>query len=467
MSDHLDPRMPSREHCVLRAMLEHQTGVRPEQVFAVFPDGDAWTYRQMRELAVRTANGLRKLGVQQGDHVLSWLPNGPEALRLWFGLNYLGAVYVPINLAYRGRLLEHVIENAGASLMIAHADLSPRLADIQRGKLKQLVSIGAAAESGSENRTIEGLAIHPAAVLDDADIDLPALVRPIEPWDTQTIIYTSGTTGPSKGVLSSYMHLYAMSSSLLDLDDSDRFLITLPFFHVGGTMPTYKMLAVGGSLAISPHFDTQTFWTAAILLGAMVGFLMRQPARADDTEHSLRNVTIVPFNELAQQFRQRFGSNIYTHFNMTEISMPLRAARNAESVGSCGRMRPGVELRIVDGNDCEVEVGAIGELIVRTDSPWAMNHGYNNNAEATARAWRNGWFHTGDAFRVDAQGEYFFVDRLKDAIRRRGENISSFEIECEVSAHPLIREAAAFALPSSEGEDEVAVAIAPRSIRPS
>jgi carnitine-CoA ligase len=466
MSSHLDPRMPNREHCVLRDMLEHQAGARPEQIFAVFSSAHAWTYRQMRELTVRTANGLRKLGVQQGDHVLSWLPNGPEALRLWFALNYLGAVYVPVNLAYRGRLLEHVIENAGARLMIAHADLYPRLADIQRGNLQQLVAIGAG--SDAENKALEGLAIHSAAVLDDADTELPALARPIEPWDTQTIIYTSGTTGPSKGVLSSYMHLYSMSSSLLDLDDSDRFFITLPFFHVGGTMPTYKMLAVGGSLVINPHFNTQTFWstvrntqaTAAILLGAMVGFLMRQPEQPDDTAHGLRNVTIVPFSELAQQFRQRFGCDIYTHFNMTEISMPLRTTRNAEAIGSCGRPRPGVELRIVDANDCEVEASAIGELVVRTESPWAMNHGYNNNAEATVRAWRNGWFHTGDAFRVDARGEYFFVDRLKDAIRRRGENISSFEIECEVSAHPLIREVAAFALPSSEGEDDVAVAIA-------
>lgn len=464
MASHLDPRMPPIDSCVLRPLLERQVLVRPEQTFAIFADGSHWSYRQLRERVVRTANALKKLGVQQGDRVLSWLPNGPEALRLWFALNYLGAVYVPINLAYKGRLLEHVVENADAQLIVAHTDLYPRLAAIQRARLTQAVVIAAQAEPIG----IDGLTVHAAAALDVADDALPELAQTLNPWDTQTIIYTSGTTGPSKGVLSSYMHLYSMATALLDLDERDRFLITLPFFHVGGTMPIYKMLVVGGSLAIAPQFETQTFWrtvratqaSAAILLGAMVGFLMRQPAQADDREHTLRNVTIVPFNELAQQFRQRFGSAIYSHFNMTEISMPLRTQRNATALGSCGRARDGVSLRIVDANDCEVAVGAIGELIVRTDSPWALNHGYNNNAEATAHAWRNGWFHTGDAFRCDAHGEYFFVDRIKDAIRRRGENISSFEIEAEICAHPQIREAAAFALPSDDGEDEVAVAVA-------
>ena len=144
---------------------------------------------------------------------------------------------------------------------------------------------------------------------------------------------------------------------------------------------------------------------------------------------------------------------------MTEISTPLVSGPNPSPVGTCGRPRSGVDVRIVDEHDCEVEPGAVGELIVRTDRPWAMNHGYFRNPEATARAWRNGWFHTGDAFRVDAAGNYFFVDRIKDAIRRRGENISSFEVETEVGAHPAVKEAAAVAVASDEGEDEVLVAV--------
>ena len=160
---------------------------------------------------------------------------------------------------------------------------------------------------------------------------------------------------------------------------------------------------------------------------------------------------------------------MYTIFNMTEISSPIVSEPNPRVRGTCGKVRAGVQVRLVDGNDCEVAQGSVGEMIVRTDRPWAMNSGYYKEPEATARAWRNGWFHTGDAFRQDAEGFFFFVDRIKDAIRRRGENISSFEVEAEILAHPDVREAAAIAVPSPLEEDEVLAVIAPqpgRSIDP-
>ena len=145
---------------------------------------------------------------------------------------------------------------------------------------------------------------------------------------------------------------------------------------------------------------------------------------------------MVPLAEDAPAFSARFGCDIYSGYNMTEISTPLMTDVNPSPISSCGRPRGGIETRLVDENDCEVAPGAIGELILRADRPWALNHGYLGNPEATARAWRNGWFHTGDAFRVDERGNYFFVDRMKDAIRRRGENISSFEVENEVVCSP-------------------------------
>ena len=154
----------------------------------------------------------------------------------------------------------------------------------------------------------------------------------------------------------------------------------------------------------------------------------------------------MPLNDTAPQFHARFGTDIHTHFNMTEISMPIVSTANPTALGSAGRPRAGVEVRLLDENDCEVPVGTVGEMAVRTECPWAMSHGYAGNPEATATAWRNGWFHTGDGFRRDADGNFFFVDRLKDAIRRRGENISSFEVESEVLAHPAVREAAAVAV---------------------
>jgi crotonobetaine/carnitine-CoA ligase len=228
------------------------------------------------------------------------------------------------------------------------------------------------------------------------------------------------------------------------------------------------MLIHGGSIAMVDAFDTDTFWdtvrsrgiTTSILLGVMGGFLLKRPPRADDKNHPLRTCTYVPLNETARQFHERFGTDVYTHFNMTEISQPIVSASNPNALGSAGQPRPGVEVRIVDENDCEVGVGEVGELVARTECPWAMSHGYAGDTAATAAAWRNGWFHTGDGFRRDAEGHFYFVDRLKDAIRRRGENISSFEVESEILAHPAVREAAAVVVKSELAEDEVMAVIA-------
>ena len=457
-----DKRIPAPDACVLRPLLERRAAETPDKVFARFADGAEWTYRQMLQIAERTAIGLQALGVKQDDKVLSWLPNGPDAIRAWFGLNWLGAVYVPINLAYKGRLLEHVVENSDAKLIVAHADLVGRLADINRAKLEAAVVLGGPTTS------VPGLALHPPAALEPNSGALAPLARPIAPWDMQTIIYTSGTTGPSKGVMSSYLQLYSMGADPFHfLGPDDRYMVNLPLFHVGGTVAVYAMLVKGGSVAVIDSFDTASFWpkvretgtTAVVLLGVMANFVAKQPPRADDRDHPLRFAIMVPLSEDAPAFSARFGCDVYTCFNMTEISTPLVSTRNPTPLGSCGRPRAGVEVRIVDENDCEVPVGTPGELILRTDRPWAMNHGYYKNPEATVRAWRNGWFHTGDAFRLDAEGNYFFVDRMKDAIRRRGENISSFEVETEVCAHPAVKEAAAVAVPSELSEDEVLVVV--------
>ena len=460
---HIDPRMAPPEECVLRYLIDRRAAGHPDKVYALFADGTAWTYGRLRDEVRRAAAGLQALGVGQGDRVLSWLPNGPDALRLWYASNYLGAVWVPINTAYRGRLLEHVIDNAGASLLVAHARLVERLHGIGTAALRSVVVLGGDAEAP------QPLATLPADSLEGDPDALRPPGRDIQPWDVQTVIYTSGTTGPSKGVLSSYLHLHAMSAACGFVDGSDRWLVTLPLFHAGGTCHCYRMLVRGGSIALVEAFDTSSFWdtirrtgtTAANLLGAMMPFLMKAPPTPADRDHTLRVVTAVPFTEEALAFSERFGVDVHTCFNMTEVSWPLVSGRNPRAIGTCGRPRPGIEARIVDENDCELPPGAVGELILRADCPWTMSHGYHGNPEATARAWRNGWFHTGDAFRRDADGNFFFVDRLKDAIRRRGENISSFEVESEILAHPGVREAAVVAVPSAVGEDDVLAAVAP------
>lgn len=456
--------VPAAAECVTRDLIERWAATQPDKVFVQFDDGRRWSYAETRNLSRRAANGLAALGVGQGEHVLSWLPNGDHALRTWFGLNHLGAVYVPVNTAYRGRLLEHIVGISDARLIVVHADLAPRLAEIDRGKLETAVIVGGPAPA------IPGLRCLAADVLSSPDDRLPELSRPIAPWDTQSIIFTSGTTGPSKAVLSSYAHMYAMAvEGLHFLECDDRYMINLPLFHVGGTVAVCGMLARGGSLSVVDAFDTASFWrvvretqtTALCLLGVMTGFLLKEPPSPADRDHPLRIILMVPYTEDGPRFVERFGASVYTVFNMTEVSCPTVSERNPATPFTCGKVRPGNQVRLVDENDCEVPVGQVGEMIIRTDRPWALNHGYYGNPEATVKAWRNGWFHTGDAFRRDAEGNFYFVDRMKDAIRRRGENISSFEVESEVATHPDVREAAAIPVPSEISEDEVMVVVAP------
>lgn len=461
--DFADPRIPNRNECVLRYLVDRWADERPDKTHVIFEDGEEWSYAELRRRVVSKAAGLQRLGVRQGDHVAAWLPSGRDALIAFYAINYIGAVFVPFNTAYRGKMLGHVVRNSGATVMIVHPDLVERLAEIDRAELAQLVIVSDAPAPDI------GLSAVRFDEVGGETLDPPD--RPIEPWDIQSIIYTSGTTGPSKGVLSSYLHMFSNAGpeSWPMVGEDDRYMCVAPIFHIGGMGPPFVMLARGASVALIESFSTDRFWdiarktqaTVVFLLGVMATFLMKRPPAPEDRDHCVRAAFMVPLTDDAAAFTERFGVDIYTIFNMTEISSPVVSEANPVKRGTCGKVRPNVEVRLVDHNDCEVPVGAIGEMLVRTDRPWAMNSGYNRNPEATAAAWANGWFHTGDAFRRDADGYFYFVDRVKDAIRRRGENISSFEVEVEVCAHPDVREAAAIAVPSEYSEDEVMVVVAP------
>ena len=463
-ASHSDPRIPAADRCVARYLLDRLAAATPDKTFCVFEDGTTWSYARTRAEAIRTAIGLQALGVRQGEHVLSWLPNGADALRVFLGANYMGAVYVPINTAYKGRLLEHVVARADARVIVAHAALAPRLASVGLAGLETMVAVGGAPPA------IGGLGVRPETALQPEGGTLGPLERPIEPWDTQSIIFTSGTTGPSKAVLSSYCHAFSNfgPDTWTFITPQDRYLISLPLFHLGGATIAYGMLCQHASIALVECFRTQAFWdtvrrtgvTSVFMLGVMASFLEKEPAHADDRDHPLRTVGMVPLVNDVDAFMARFGVEVYSIYNMTELCCPVMTTVPMTVPGSAGRVRTGCELRIVDANDCEVPVGAVGEIVVRADVPWAINHGYYREPEATAKAWRNGWFHTGDAGRVDAEGNLYFVDRLTDTIRRRGENISSLEVETEVAAHAAVREAAVVPVPSELGEDEVMAVIA-------
>jgi crotonobetaine/carnitine-CoA ligase len=457
-----DPRMLSRQDCVLAYQLEHWANEKPDAVAVIFHQGETWTWQQTLYHTRRAAKGLKDSGVKKGDHVLSWQPNTKEALLTWFGINYLGAVYVPINTAYKGSLLEHVVRLSDATLMICHADLASRLNDINTEQLSDVIITGG-------NASLQGLTTHPQSAL-LSDEGLNEIPEVVEPWDTQYIIFTSGTTGPSKAVLSSYVQGYSMGPEAHPyVNESDRSLVNMPLFHAGGTIYVIMTLANGGSCYIDTHFKTDEFWqtvraneiTSTCLVAAMITFLLKVPPQDDEKNHPLVKALCVPWNPDARAVGQRYDIDMRTCFNMTEISGPLVSESYPAKSGTCGRVRPGVDARVVDENDCEVGPGVAGELILRTDRPWAMNHGYYKNPQATADAWRNGWFHTGDSFKYDEDGYFYFVDRIKDAIRRRGENISSFEVENEVLAFDAVLEVAAIPVPSELSEDDVMIVIAP------
>jgi crotonobetaine/carnitine-CoA ligase len=462
-----DQRIPLPADCVLRELIDRRARDIPEKPFVIFGDGQVWTYSRLRTEVIEAAAAFQKLGVQQDQTVLCWLPNGPDALRVWFGLNYIGAIYVPLNLAYKGHLLEHAIGLSKATLLVCHSELVERLSAIDTSQLVDVVVFG--------ERTIAvetpNLKFYDADSLKAPGIEPTAPNREPMPWDTQMVIYTSGTTGPSKGVLCSYLQIASCAFSFDALSSEDRNLVNLPLFHAGGTIPTYRMLIKGGSIALVDSFDTRNFWdtvrktgsTCLTLLGSMASFLMKEPPGDQDRVHTLRTVLMIPLGDHAAEFAYRFGVSVYTSFNMSETGWPLISERNPTVRGTCGRPRRGIEARIVDDNDCEVPTGNVGELVLRSDCPWELSHGYLGDPEATARSWRNGWFHTGDGFRRDADGNYFFADRLKDSIRRRGENISSFEVESEIFSHSKVKEVAVVAVASEFEEDDVLAIIVPKS----
>jgi crotonobetaine/carnitine-CoA ligase len=337
--------------------------------------------------------------------------------------------------------------------------------------LEHLVVVGDAVEPGSDLRATRS-----------ADLLAAAPAEPSRPYadlathDVASVMYTSGTTGPSKGVLMPWGQLHAaiiLTASMIERGPvPDKVLyVNGPPNHVQAKGAVAAMAMVGGQVVLRHAFSLSSFWddvaaygvTDTSLVGSMANFLMSAPESPADVETTLSNVLMAPMVPAVDEFNRRYGTRTWTAYNMTELSVPtLLADWVAGDTPNCGPIREGYpyyEARIVDELDWEVPDGEVGELILRTGVPWTMNAGYLDMPEATVRAWRNGWFHTGDAFRKDEQGRFHFVDRLKDTIRRRGENISSFEVEAEVLAHPAIAECAAIAVPFEGGEDEIKVAV--------
>jgi crotonobetaine/carnitine-CoA ligase len=442
-------------------VLAKRAAETPDRPLFLFED-EVWTCAQAAQEAWRTANGLQsQCGIEVGDYVSVWVPTSPDVLRAWFGTNAAGAIYAPLSLSARGSYLEHTMKIAESKVLIAHRGLVDRLAGLDLPALETVVLVGGDAEIELPWQTMSL-----EQLLDGASEERPVLSRPVEPWDDLSLIYTSGTTGPSKGVRAAHAAFWNYARCFITdfVDETDRYLQPLPMYYTAGTGITYSMLLAGGSVAYPGGFSTKSFWddvrryeaTITIAIHGMVSVMLDRPPSPDDGDNPLRTVYMGPLLR-ANEFAERFGVSLYTAYGMSEVPVPIVSALNPDDERSCGRAADPVnyELRLVDEHDVPVAVGTPGELVARHSLPWMINSGYKNMPDATAHAWRNGWFHTGDQFVQDEAGNFFFLDRIKDVIRRRGENISSFEVEAEVLSHPLVKDVAAVAVQNPSVDEDV------------
>ena len=446
----------------LRAAVE----TAPDKAALIGP-GARYTYAELWDAARRTAGGLARDGFEHGDRVLVMLGQTTEFVPLWFGLLMGGHVQVPLNTALRGGTLAHQINDSGARVMVVDAEYVERVVDIadEVPRLDVLYVRGDC-----------GVAI-PARfeVRDHADLDAGDPAPPVQarPSDVIALMYTSGTTGPSKGVLNTNAQAVDFASPVFwgAARADDVALVTLPLFHVGGMwMGVLNSIQAVATAAVPGRFSASRFWaevrefgaTYALLVGAIGNILIRQPASPRDRDHTLRTVYIAPVLDEVLEFQERFGVEVCTGFGMTEANGVLGAGVGRARPKSCGWLRPGYQARIVDDQDHDVPEGEAGELVVRSDEPWRFARGYHNLPEATNELFRNQWLHTGDVFRRTPDGEYLFVDRKKDAIRRRGENVSSFEVEAEANRFPGVLESAAIGVPSDLGEEDICLVVVPR-----
>ncbi len=442
------------------ALLRRQARDIPDTIFAVFPDGDAWTFADALRQAEGVKAGLRRIGVSPGDTVLTMLPNGRDGLRALLGVWLAGAVYAPLNTAYRGDLLQHVVNLSQARVMLAHDQVVERLRGLALPELSCVIAMGGDGEIDlGPDITLAGPdTIAPEQAHSGEDHD-----EPRETWRTCALIYTSGTTGPSKAVEQSWAFYDAFCNTMYgELSADDRYYGYLPLFHTGGVSMAYAILRLGASMVMTQAFSTSTYWddvrrygvTSACIMGSMGAAMEREEPRDDDADNPMRFVMMGPMVENIEAFRRRFGVELFTEYGTTEVGIPFRSGFDVADHTTCGRLVEGYQVRLVDAYDRDVPDGEAGELVVRHDRPWVLNSGYRGMPDKTAEAWRNGWFHTGDLFRRAPSGDYFFVDRAKDALRRRGENVSSLEVETELLKHPDIMAAAVVGVASGDGVGE-------------
>jgi carnitine-CoA ligase len=459
--DHLSSFLAPPER-TLPAMLQRQAARIADRRLVVAGD-TVWSFAETRAVAAQSAATLASAGIRKGDRVAILCGNRPEFLEVFLGCAWLGAVLVPINTASKGPQIQYILANAGARLLVGEPELLGALdfADLSGLPLEGIWAIGAAQE-----RVVQG---RPCRPMPDAARAIDAAA--IRPGDPIALLYTSGTTGPSKGVCCPHAQYFwwgALSSAALGVRDGDTLLTTLPLFHINALNTFAQALLTGATYVLEPRFSASGFWTSlkrhgatvTYLLGAMVPILLAREPSAEERDHKVR-IALGPGvpKHLHAAFHERTGIALLEAYGSTETNFVIGRGIADQKPGTMGRVRDGFQARVVDADDNVLADGEAGELVLRSDEPFVFATGYFGMDDRTVEAWRNLWFHTGDRVVRDADGYFKFVDRLKDAIRRRGENISSFEVEQVLLSHPEIDIAAVYPVRSELAEDEVMAAI--------
>ncbi|MFD3925426.1 AMP-binding protein [Streptomyces sp. NPDC058614] len=419
------------------------------------------TYRQARTAAAETAGALAASGCRTGDRVAVMARNRIEFIDLILGCAWLGAVLIPLNTGLRGAGLRHVLDAAAPQFMLADGELADRVAGAgYQGTLWTGDDVPAPGRA-------------PAIT--------PALLRP---YDTAFVLFTSGTTGPSKGVRCPHAQSVWWGRNVSDslrLNADDVLHTSLPLFHTNALNTLAHAMTVGAACVIDERFSATRYWervaeadaTAVFLLGAMVPMLLARPPRPHDRAHrAWRGLSPATPGSAWHPFRERFGVTLVDGFGSTETNLVIGSTPGEQRPGRIGTLRDGFSARVVDEGLAPVPDGTPGELLVRSHRQFAFSTGYlgeeyvdhlggsgcpGQSEQPPPDSWRR----TGDRVIRDPDGWFRFVDRLKDVIRRRGENISSYEVESAIRTHPSVADAAAFPVASELAEDEVMVAVVP------
>jgi crotonobetaine/carnitine-CoA ligase len=424
--------------------------------------GTPVTFAQMRDRSRAAANVLAGRGVKRGETVALFTGTCPEWVYFWLGAARLGAVPAAVNAASKGDFLLHNLRLSRAAVAVTDTDRHPRLAEVAGdvGTLRSVISQG-------DSLTAE---------LDSASVDPPSGAT-ADPLDF-ALFFTSGTTGPSKAVVTTWHYLFTAARAVAatwELGASDVVWTAMPLFHLSAAPTVLAPMLVGGTSVLAAAFHPSTVWDEIRACGAigfagagaMVSMLWNLPRDPADAELGLRFISAAPIAaEMYHAIEQRYHCRVVTMYGLTEaFPIAFNAVSEEGTPGTSGHVNPDFEVRIVDLLGEPVPEGMVGEIACRARSPHAMSEGYVASASGGPSLQVNPhpeWFRTGDLGLLDSDGNLTYVDRVKDSLRRRGENVSSIEVEQTVMRHPAVSEAAAVGVPSDLGEDDILVVVTAR-----